>query len=204
MGSYNFKYQFEPFILDWSKRHTIRGERKHPDRPGRVMHLFTGLRHPGARSLMRAMCVRTEFIRIDGGPQASHQIRMGLSLGPGKGSEQLAAAAPTYGSTMGGPMIRLAEDELQALAWRDGFRPEGSSLDNPGDAFRLMMSFWDGRLPFEGEVYHWNPSLQLAIDEYGIRRWGFLERPGAEPRILERGAPWPQSPALLGLEAASA
>ena len=51
MGLYNFKKQFEPLILDWSKRHTIRGERKNIDVPGRAMHLFVGLRHPGARFL---------------------------------------------------------------------------------------------------------------------------------------------------------
>jgi len=40
--------------------------------------------------------------------------------------------------------IRLDSDEREALARADGF-----------DDFRSMMRFWDGRLPFEGQIIHW-------------------------------------------------
>ena len=41
---------------------------------------------------------------------------------------------------------RLSQDEREALARRDGF---------PG-GFREMLKFWDGRLPFLGQIIHWD------------------------------------------------
>jgi hypothetical protein len=38
----------------------------------------------------------------------------------------------------------LAHDESEALAYADGF-----------DSFADMMKFWDGRLPFTGDIIHW-------------------------------------------------
>jgi hypothetical protein len=177
MGIYNFKPQFEPYILDWSKRHTIRGERQHPDRPGSVMHLFVGLRHQGARNLMRPMCTRTEFIRIEGGKQTPFRILMGLSVGLSEpGVIPAASATPFYGTETGGPLVRLVIDEANDLAWRDGFRPVGSTVDDPGDALGLMMRFWEGRLPFEGTVNHWNPAKQAIRDPWVKKRWRWAEQ----------------------------
>ena len=44
----------------------------------------------------------------------------------------------------------LNADEKNALAFCDGFR----SLGVPR-AFELMMRFWAGRLPFNGDIIHW-------------------------------------------------
>jgi len=153
MGLYNFKIEFRPFIKDWSKRHTIRGERERPDMPGKVMHLFTGLRHPGAECLMRTRCVRRDFIVITD----AHRIRIGASIGFSD-----YPALYGEGQFQRGGFVDLDQDEQNALAWKDGFRPEGSSLENPGDAFRLMMQFWEGRLPFQGNIYHWDPRVQFS------------------------------------------
>lgn len=38
----------------------------------------------------------------------------------------------------------LAMDECETLAQADGF-----------DSFAEMMQFWDGRLPFAGQIIHW-------------------------------------------------
>jgi hypothetical protein len=65
MGLYNFQKRFVPMIEDGSKCHTIRACRRCPDKPGDTLHLYTGLRQPGARLLFRAPCVRIENIRID-------------------------------------------------------------------------------------------------------------------------------------------
>lgn len=40
---------------------------------------------------------------------------------------------------------QLAKDEREALARRDGFQ-----------SFSDMLAFWDGRLPFEGHIIHWD------------------------------------------------
>ncbi len=42
---------------------------------------------------------------------------------------------------------QLSLDECEAMAQRDGFA-----------SFDEMMTFWKGRLPFEGHVYHWDPA----------------------------------------------
>ena len=108
MGLYNFKAQFVPFILDGSKTHTIRAERKHGDVPGRTMHLYTGLRHKGARLLFRAPCVRVDFIRIE----ADYRVRIGASVG----SDDFPA--PYGEGQFHGGFVELDESEKNYLAWR--------------------------------------------------------------------------------------
>lgn len=44
---------------------------------------------------------------------------------------------------------RLDECEKRVLAERDGFRA------GP-DSFEEMMRFWEGRLPFRGQIVHWD------------------------------------------------
>lgn len=64
MGLYNFQERFVPAIEAGTKRHTIRAPRKHPDRPGNTLHLYTGLRHKGARLLARVQCTAVAEITI--------------------------------------------------------------------------------------------------------------------------------------------
>jgi hypothetical protein len=64
MGLYNFQERFVPFILEGRKQQTIRAIRANPDKPGSMLHLYTGLRHKGARLLMRVVCVAVEEIEI--------------------------------------------------------------------------------------------------------------------------------------------
>jgi hypothetical protein len=49
----------------------------------------------------------------------------------------------------------LSRGEAESLAWRDGFRPEGSTAENPAGALGEMKAFWIGRLPFHGHIVHW-------------------------------------------------
>jgi len=64
LGLYNFQRRFVPKILSGEKTHTIRGRRANPDKPGNLMHLYTGLRQKGAELLMRVPCLRVEEIEI--------------------------------------------------------------------------------------------------------------------------------------------
>jgi hypothetical protein len=116
MGLYNFQERFVPFILDGRKTHTIRAPRANPDKPGNMLHLYTGLRHKGARLLMRVPCVKVEEIVITDTPLPRISI----------------------------DGILLDLDEEETLARRDGFQN-----------FAEMMQFWNGRLPFSGQVIHW-------------------------------------------------
>jgi hypothetical protein len=149
MGLYNFKPQFVPYILDGTKTHTIRAERRHNDAPGKMMHLYTGLRRPGARLLMRVQCVKVEFVRIE----ADHRIRIGARMSLDDPNDIGGPGHP-------GGFLELTADEKISLAWSDGFRFPEIWRKRSGDGastFDLMMRFWEGRLPFEGLMFHWRP-----------------------------------------------
>jgi hypothetical protein len=64
MGLYNFKPRFRQPILEGKKRHTIRARRRHPDKPGNTMHLYTGLRTCNAELIARVQCTWVSEIRI--------------------------------------------------------------------------------------------------------------------------------------------
>lgn len=65
MGLYNFQHpRFVRAIEAGTKTHTIRPHRVRPDKPGNIVYLYTGLRHPGARLIMRGVCTRIESIRV--------------------------------------------------------------------------------------------------------------------------------------------
>lgn len=141
MGLYGFKPQFEPFIKDGSKRHTIRAKRRHPDKPGNILYLYVGLRQRGpiiqklasgevirqkmARKLAEVICTQIQDIKIVGGWE-------------------------TYSGEWFGEVLidrcRLDADEQERLARADGFQ-----------SFGEMMTFWKGRLPFHGDLIHWKP-----------------------------------------------
>ena len=126
-----FSKQFVPYVLDGTKRHTIRGERKDGKRPqpGEMLHLWTGLRQKGAAFVLRAPCLRTEEVEI-------------------------WLAPPLYHVEIAGNILDAAE--MDALAWRDGFRFDDQMGDKSAGCFGLMMRFWDGRLPFRGWITHWD------------------------------------------------
>jgi uncharacterized protein YqfB (UPF0267 family) len=126
MGLYNFQQRFVGAVLSGRKNHTIRAHRKHPDKPGDTMHLYTGLRTKKARLLMRRPCVKVEEILIE--EICSTQIYVD------------------------GVELDLAE--RNRLARADGF-----------DSFEQMKEFWKGRLPFKGQIIHWQPRAKPETPE---------------------------------------
>ena len=139
MGAYNFQQRFVPFIRDGSKRHTIRAKRKHREKPGNTVHLFTKQRTKHCQLLGRSICVKVEDIVI----------------------------SPAQQIFVDGEELTLSEKT--ALAFCDGFRARGIA-----HAFEEMMKFWDGRLPFEGDIIHW--SKQLVQVEADLVRSRSLQR----------------------------
>ena len=77
---------------------------------------------------------------------------------------------------------KLSRDERDALAWRDGFRPEGSTAEKPGRAFDLMAEFWrDSALPLEGSINYWEyPPLWFGVAAELIRMVPGLKEDYAE------------------------
>lgn len=127
MGLYNFQERFAPFILDGKKTHTIRAIRANADKPGNMLHLYTGLRTKRAKLLMRRECVKIEEIAID--------FLLEGYFGPN----------PTYIVRIDGE--QLDRTECETLARRDGF----------SDFREMMKFWREpkNRLPFKGHVIHW-------------------------------------------------
>lgn len=96
MGLYGFHKRFAPAILDGTKTHTIRGRRAHPDKPGNILHLYTGLRTKQAQLLLRVTCTRIQDISLTVDENDRFQAYI--------------------------DGVQLAPDELEALAKRDGFQ----------------------------------------------------------------------------------
>ena len=129
-----FKRRFAPFVEDGSKTHTIRALRKpskfgyavRSPRVGEMCHCYVDPRQKTMRLLGRWPCVKIERITIASNTPYSR-----------------------YGIWINGNV--LTEDERNLLAWRDGFRTCG----HQEHAFEEMMEFWEGRLPFTGDIIHW-------------------------------------------------
>lgn len=135
MGLYNFQKRFVTPILNHTKKHTIRANRRHPDKVGNIAHLYTGLRTKKTSLLGRHPIVKIEDIEISAGCVVrSRSCRCGVV-----GCQRL-------------PRIWIADQELsiderEKLARLDGFQ-----------SLAEMQQFWRGRLPFRGQIIHWNPS----------------------------------------------
>jgi hypothetical protein len=124
-----FKQQFEAKILSKEKRHTIRAKRKGKRqwRAGDICDCYGDARQKTMHLLGRWPCTRVQDIRI-------RLARRG--------------DAPEF---RGMPIVsidnmRLSVDERESLAHSDGF-----------ESFADMMEFWRGRLPFHGDMIHWDP-----------------------------------------------
>jgi hypothetical protein len=127
-----FKERFAPMVEDGSKTHTIRAKRTAQPRVGETCHCYTGLRQKGARLLGRWECLKVQDIRI--------QLRCRKDGFP-----------IDLGIWVDGQ--RLDPDEVNQLAWRDGFRPVRKC-----DAWVAMFHFWHdvhGLGPFAGNLIHW-------------------------------------------------
>jgi hypothetical protein len=106
MGLYNFQSRFVPKVLSGEKTHTIRAIRANPDKPGSTLHLYTGLRHKGAKLLMRAECMKVEVIEIDA---CGHECN-----------------CDPFVAIDG---VELSGSEREGLAQRDGFSSFDEMLD---------------------------------------------------------------------------
>lgn len=120
-----FQRRFEPYVLDGSKTHSIRALRKRPFKVGDRIDCYGDVRQKTMHLLGRFTCVDVQRIFIYSGGSI----------------------------TIDG--VDLSADEIEALAWRDGFRPSaGSSVT----AAALMLRFWRSRLQagrWVGQIIHW-------------------------------------------------
>jgi hypothetical protein len=143
MGAYSFKKRFVPFVEDGSKTHTIRGKRKHPDKPGSTFHGFYAMRTKQCRKIIEAPVLRVEDIVID---------------------------PPCCEIWVAETKLNL--DECDALAWRDGFRyPVDDTFLSHGPGgpvggeFGMMLLFWaqenEAFTRWNGDIIHWDYSRRV-------------------------------------------
>lgn len=131
-----FRRRFAPLVWEGSKRQTIRLYRKTSrgelwlPRAGQLFHCYVDPRQKTMQRLGTWPCQTAEHIVIVDRPK---------------------------GMTVSIEGNRLKPSELDLLAWRDGFRPDGSTWKRPGDAFLLMSDYWrrEAGSPFLGLVLHW-------------------------------------------------
>jgi hypothetical protein len=121
----NFKAQFVEPIQSGRKHHTIRATRKVPVKRGDLLYLYSGLRQKGAFRILPEPVKCTKVEGID-------IIDLGYGIGHLIRTDQ------------GDGLIQLQHDECERLAVADGF-----------DNLACMMKFWEGRLPFVGQIIHW-------------------------------------------------
>jgi hypothetical protein len=125
-----FKKQFETYVEEGSKRHSIRARGGRRWKPGVVADCFVNPRQKTMRCLGRWTVTKVEEIRI----------RLVVR---GKVLLEIAVAGEV-----------LSHDEANALAWRDGFRGNGRE-----GALEQMAGFWrknHGLEVFEGDLIHWD------------------------------------------------
>lgn len=127
MAAYSFKKQFVDPIRAGTKKHTIRADRKDGRVPkiGEPLALYCGMRTKGC------------FKILDDNPPCTAVQRIHIST-------YRAMSASWAGNLVFVDGVQLDPDECEQLARCDGFSD-----------FAMMMTFWDGRLPFTGNIIHW-------------------------------------------------
>jgi hypothetical protein len=153
---FGFKRQFEPFVLDGSKTHTIRAKRKRPPRPGDRLDLYGDPRQKTMHLLGRHPCTKIDDVRIE--LHVPYEIlREPIHL-----LKHFAEYPWIFRVWINGS--ELDRDERNALAWADGFRGSGRQ------PFAEMCDFWIKNygkskkpLRFSGDMIHWNPTVSMPV-----------------------------------------
>ena len=141
MPAYSFQKQFVPKVESGEKTHTIRGKRKARPRPGQRFYGYYGMRTKQCRKLIESVITKVGDIWIvDSGRKFA-------------GFSEVVNGQHLFGIY---PQIeidgcKLADDEMETLAIRDGFA-----------GLWDMSGFWDLNQRFNGDIIHWRPPQQLT------------------------------------------
>lgn len=163
MPAYNFKERFCPYVIDGSKPHTIRNFRKQQVFPGQTLFLYKGLRTRKALLMRKERCdkVRTIGISPSGHLIIAHTVRPDEMLLP-KIKRHLRRLEMGLDKSIVTTIYEvsvysLSQTGKDRLAWYDGFRPEGSTVEAPTGAFEMMLACLKSMysLPFIGNIIYW-------------------------------------------------
>lgn len=136
MPAYSFQKQFVPFVESGEKTHTIRGKRKARPKPGQPFYAYYAMRTKQCRKLLESTITKVEDIWI---------VDSGRRFNGWDGIVECMHHLGPY------PQIeiegtKLADDEMESLAKRDGF-----------PSLFEMSRFWDLSQRFNGDPIHWKP-----------------------------------------------
>lgn len=161
---YNFKKSFCPYVQDGSKQNTIRDRRKYMPMKGDILKLYYGLRSASTTLLRVEYCRDVKSIALTNKKVIIYQLVLPLEI--------LEAAKQFPDNYRELPIDYIIEEpfDLDLFAWQDGFRPEGSSFENPAGAHELMMRFWSfthdlnkNKNPvWAGDIIYWKASPEGA------------------------------------------
>ena len=141
MPAYSFQQQFIPAIESGLKTHTIRAKRKQRPRPLQPFYGFYAMRTKQCRRLFTSTITKVGDLVLT----ASGRKFAGFNaVVDGLHQFGIYPQIEIDG-------IRLADDEMEALAIRDGFK----SLFH-------MSGFWDLNKTFNGDLIHWKPVFGIA------------------------------------------
>ena len=150
MPAYSFQERFVPMVCDGSKTQTIRRRRKKGfAKKGDRIYFYFGMRTKWCRKLGEGICVKVQTIMIG----TDSIIRLWDGRLDDFEIENMMNSMP--GCRL--PHQILNNHQQDAFAWNDGFRPGGSTKEDPGSAYELMISWWKQThsLPFIGDVIFW-------------------------------------------------
>lgn len=151
MATYSFKEMFCPYVKDGSKRQTVRAYRKDGRLPkvGEDANLFYAMR---TKYCTRLNEKNTDFVKDAKTVFVDKKGIMVTTL-RSKVDAELLLNTGKYKKLF--PL--LSKEEASRFAWLDGMRPEGSTLQNPGNAYEIFHQFFKQlhSLPFVGTVTYW-------------------------------------------------
>jgi len=151
MPAYSFQQRFVPLVKEGSKRHTIRARRKHVPKPGSTLQLFSAMRTKYCTRIMDAPFKKIRTIIIT--ESEIYIVWMRLS------DSQVCEVYDelTQGKSISWLANPLGGKQREDLAWKDGFRQQGSTARKTAGSFDLMLRWWKTthELPFIGDIIYW-------------------------------------------------
>lgn len=152
MPAYSYQERFVPMVLDGSKHHTIRKRRKKGfAKKGDTLYHYFGLRTKFCKKLREEICDDVKTIIIG---------KKSIMLFDRRLTDEELTLTPFDKIKV--PYKFLTTSKSNDLAWRDGFRPEGSNEKHTAGSFQLMHKWWKQthELPFIGDIIYWTPTKQ--------------------------------------------
>lgn len=155
MPAYSFQQRFVPMVLEGSKRHTIRKRRKYAPKKGDNLQLYYGMRTKWCKKLRVDVCTDVKSILIAINSNTGDPVLVLFDRRLRDDEFEMIDGKIVLHTDV--KKTAIEPDERDRFAWADGFRPDGSTANNPAGAWHLMIRWWSKThdLPFLGDWIAW-------------------------------------------------